>query len=58
MEAKLAQGESRQIPLNPQVKTDMPAVMLPRGPPGRSGRFREGGRRKTVEFLKDALALQ
>ncbi len=27
VEAKLAQGESRQIPLNPQVKVDLPAVM-------------------------------
>ena len=29
VEAKLAVGDSRQIPLNPHVKVDMPAVMRP-----------------------------
>jgi len=61
VEAKLAQGESRQIPLNPQVKTDMPAVMLP----ARTARpfpvdFDKAADawEDSQKFLKDAFALQ
>jgi iron(III) transport system substrate-binding protein len=61
VEAKLAQGESRQIPLNPQVKADMPAVMLP----ARTARpfpvdFEKAADawEDSQKFLKDAFALR
>ena len=61
VEAKLAQGASRQIPLNPQVKAEMPNVMQP----ARTARPLPVDFTKAADvwddsqkFLKDAFALR
>ena len=61
VEAKLAQGESRQLPLNPQVKVELPAVMQP----ARTARplpvdFSKAADKwaESQKFLKDMFALR
>ena len=61
VEAKLAQGESRQIPLNPQVKVELPAVMQPALTARRiSVDFTKAADvwDQSQEFLKDKFALR